>query len=813
MRREAPRRRRVPSWLGIGLGIALGYYAGAQLGLLLRASPLAPAVLWPPVAVLTTALLLVRPRRWWLCLLAAAVAHVSIHRDLGEPVALVGALFAAHGIEALIVALVVRRAGLAPPALFESLRGIVIFIVAAGFLAPLSATLAEAAAGTVLVGADPWSAWPGRCFAHALTALTLVPPLALGLIQGRTWLARATRRRVLEAVALWGGLALVLAVVVLEPPVVTLVLAFALVVSFLVWAAVRFGPAGASLSLLSVELIAAWGTAAGLWPLDDLAPGQGVLPQQLFLLGTAIPLLGLAALIEERRRARTALEERLRFEGMLSRLSRAFVHLPSHDVDRTIDLWLQQLGEHLQCDHVAIFQLAEADRMMVPTHAWIAPGAARRPRRLESAVTEGLHDSPLMITDFGVLSFGARSNGLPWPEAMIPQLRLVAEVFGNAITRQRAEEALRASEVMKAAILDSLTSGMAVLDRKGEVVAVNKAWRRLGREWGAGDGIAIGATAGEICAYAMEPSSPQADEAAAAIDEVAQGRRADFSVAYPRPAAGEERWFALSVLPLNRPEGGAVVSLSDITPRKRMELEAQQTREELAHAARVATIGELTASLTHELSQPLTGILTNAQAAQRLLAMTPANLEEVGASLADIVADDRRAADIIRRLRELFKKGQTRRVRLDLNGVVREVVTLVTSAALTRGVSLVEDLDPTPPMVDADRVQLQQVVLNLLMNAMEAMADAKEGGRTVTLRSRRLGDGTVQLTVEDTGPGIAPGDATRIFEPFYTTKATGMGMGLSIVRSIVAAHGGRVWATDAPIGGAAVHVALPLAEP
>jgi signal transduction histidine kinase len=224
-------------------------------------------------------------------------------------------------------------------------------------------------------------------------------------------------------------------------------------------------------------------------------------------------------------------------------------------------------------------------------------------------------------------------------------------------------------------------------------------------------------------------------------------------------------------------------------------------------------MGELAASLAHELSQPLTGILANAQAAQRLLAAAPPNLDEVRAGLADIVADDRRAGDIIRRLRELLKKGETRRVLLDLNALVEDVVKLVGTDALLRGVAITLDADPALPPLRADRVQLQQVVLNLLMNAMEAMVETAEPSRAVIVRTQCLDGQMVHVSVKDWGPGIAEEAAVRIFEPFYTTKSDGMGMGLSIARSIVEAHGGRIWATSNPTGGATVHFTVPAAPP
>ena len=254
-----------------------------------------------------------------------------------------------------------------------------------------------------------------------------------------------------------------------------------------------------------------------------------------------------------------------------------------------------------------------------------------------------------------------------------------------------------------------------------------------------------------------------------------------------------------------------MVSHTDVTERKRAEIELQRSRQELAHFMRVSTMGELTASLAHELSQPLTGILTNAQAGRRFLDATPPNVGELHSILADIVADERRAGEVLHRLRDFLRKGEPQRTQLDVNGLVRDVAKLLGSDAVIRNVNVTLDLDARPLIVSGDRVQLQQVVMNLMINAMDAMADGLAGDRIVVLRTYREDVESAHVWVEDGGPGFRVGTEDLVFEPFYTTKPTGMGMGLSIAKSIVQDHGGLIWATNNPTGGAAVHFALPLA--
>jgi len=246
--------------------------------------------------------------------------------------------------------------------------------------------------------------------------------------------------------------------------------------------------------------------------------------------------------------------------------------------------------------------------------------------------------------------------------------------------------------------------------------------------------------------------------------------------------------------------------------RKQGELEAVRLRQDLTHIGRVSALGELTASLAHELSQPLTAILSNAQAAQRLVAGDVVDLEKVREILSDIVADDKRAAAVISGLRGLLRKGEPEFVPLDLNEIVGAVAWLMRSDTIMRNVSMSLELSLDLPSARGDRVQLQQVVLNLVLNGLEAMREPHAGARTLVIRTGRDGAAALRVTVEDSGPGIALKDLGHIFEPLYTTKNEGLGMGLAIVRTIVNAHGGAVGAENNPQGGASFRFTLPVAS-
>jgi two-component system, LuxR family, sensor kinase FixL len=248
---------------------------------------------------------------------------------------------------------------------------------------------------------------------------------------------------------------------------------------------------------------------------------------------------------------------------------------------------------------------------------------------------------------------------------------------------------------------------------------------------------------------------------------------------------------------------------TDITARKQAEEKAQRQHEELAHLSRVTTVSELSGSLAHELNQPLAIILTNAQAAQRLLAQQPPDLAEARDILADIVSEDQRAGEVIRRLRSLLKHGETSLQPLMVNDIVEEVLQLSRNSLIGYGVTVHRSLAPNMPQVQGDHIQLQQVLLNLILNACDAMSANPPAGRQLTVATAHR-DGAVRISVSDTGCGL-PSDVERIFQPFYTTKKHGLGLGLPICRSIVTAHKGRLWAEarDGAGCGATFHVELP----
>jgi signal transduction histidine kinase len=257
-------------------------------------------------------------------------------------------------------------------------------------------------------------------------------------------------------------------------------------------------------------------------------------------------------------------------------------------------------------------------------------------------------------------------------------------------------------------------------------------------------------------------------------------------------------------------QAGLILALLNAHRRRRLaEVQARQRMRELAHVNRFSTAGELTATIAHEINQPLGAILTNTETAQAMLKSRNPDLAELSEILGDILRDDQRASEVIRRLRSLMKKAPFDPIELDLNGVVRETVDFLSALAIARQIELTSLTTQIALPILGDRIQLQQVVLNLVMNGIEAMKDTPPEHRSISIRSSRV-EKFAELSVSDRGPGIPEDKLNEVFEPFFTSKAEGMGMGLSIARTIIEAHNGRISAENRDHGGARFRIRLPI---
>jgi two-component system sensor kinase FixL len=353
---------------------------------------------------------------------------------------------------------------------------------------------------------------------------------------------------------------------------------------------------------------------------------------------------------------------------------------------------------------------------------------------------------------------------------------------------------------------EAAPSGIVVVDDQGRIVLVNAHIEELfGYEREELVGKPVEILVPERLA-SQHPAHRAEFHAAPTARAMGEGREL-----FGRRKDGSEFPVEIGLSPIQSPKGMLVLAaVVDISARKLAEAEAIQRREEVGHLSRVAVMGELTASMAHELNQPLAGIISNASAGERFIDRGNVDLRELRELLADIVADGRRAGEVIRGIRNMVKKGARVRHRLNLNDLVTNVVRMVKPDAMLRSCNLDTLLEPDLPSIEGDPIQLQQVLLNLLINAFDAMRDTPLSRRKIVIVTERNGDSAIRTSVRDYGTGIAAEARDRLFDHFFTTKAQGLGMGLAIVRSIVESHSGTIAGENVEGGGARFYFTLPV---
>jgi signal transduction histidine kinase len=598
------------------------------------------------------------------------------------------------------------------------------------------------------------------------------------------------------------------------------------------------------------------------------------------IVGETVLIIWLLVRRASRRRAKLLLEERLRFETLLSELSAGLIHVAAADLDPALERGLRQIVTFLGVDRGNLDASADGgpgarissgtpgvealprvtDVGQFPwTTEQLRRGAVVRFARIdelpapavidrasyERAGTRSHVSFPLCASGpmLGVLSFDAVRGERAWPDELVERLRLLSEAFASALERKRMEVSLadrwRLEQLLTAlsvafsrlsavdfdrGIQRGLHQVVAFLGVDGGSLIEFSRDGRTARSWAIEEWMDVGEfpwmtsrlRRGDVVSFSELAELP--DDAA--VDRRSYlAHRIKPQVAVPLQVGGAVvGGLVFGAVGAERAESKELIRqlqligevFANALSRKQGELEAQRLRQDLAHIGRVSAMGELTASLAHELSQPLTAILNNAEAVQCLLAGDAVNLELVREALDDIVADDKRAGDVIRRLRVLLKKGDLEFAWLDANEMVSEVAWLVRSDAVGRNVGMRLDLAPDLPDVRGDRVQLQQVVLNLVLNGFDAMREPGAGDRTLVIRTASDSAAAVGISIQDSGSGFDETDNDRMFQPLYTTKAEGLGMGLAIARTIVGAHGGRLWAANNVDQGATFHFTLPV---
>jgi PAS domain S-box-containing protein len=381
-------------------------------------------------------------------------------------------------------------------------------------------------------------------------------------------------------------------------------------------------------------------------------------------------------------------------------------------------------------------------------------------------------------------------------------LKLLASEAAISLENTRLYSELTEREARIRRLVEANIIGIVIWNLEGRIIEANEAFLRMvgyGRE---------DLVSGRVSWSEVTPDKWRAADAQALAELAATGICEPFEKEYFRKDGSRVPVLVGAALVEGTREEGVAFVL-DLTERKLAEETLRKTQAELAHVTRVTTLGEMTASIAHEINQPLAAVVNNASACLRWLAGQAPNLEEARQSAALIIADGHRAGEIIGRIRALAKKSPPRKDWLDINETILEVTALARSEVQGNRVSLETQLADDVPLILGDRIQLQQVILNLIINAIEAMSGVNEGLRELLVGSGKDESRGVLVTVRDSGPGLDPESLDHLFTAFFTTKPQGMGMGLAISRSIIEAHGGRLWATANDDRGATVQFTLP----
>jgi len=780
--------------LVIGL-LTLVYFIAGKFGLMLASLHASASPVWPAAGIALAALLVLGYRAWPAIIVGAFLVNVTTAGNVATSLAIASG----NTLEAVCGAWLVNRFAGGTTA-FDRPQGVVKFALAAVVSTIISPVfgVTSLALGGFADWANFGAIWLTWWLGDTTGDLLIAPLIILWSIPSK-W--RWNRRDAVEV-----GILLLLLFVLSEAvfcgwltisarnyPIAFISL------PIVIWMAFRFTQRETATGVFILSAIAIWGTMHGFGPFVGETENQSLLGLQSWTAVLTITAMALSAGMAERGRAEEALREseaNMSLAANAANLGLWVWNVPGGDERWVTEKWRQLFG-------FADSEPVTFDRFLEVVH----PGDSERVKQVVQHMLEhgGEYEIDYRITrPDGSIGWIASHGSVELEERGKPVL--VRGVSRDVTKRKVAEEELRESEARFRTVADAAPVMIWMSSPDKLCTFFNKGWleftgRAIDQELGSGWAEGVHANDLDQC---LEVYGTSFDA------------RQPFTMEYRlRRNDGEYRWVLDSGIPRFGSDGtflGYIGSCFDITERRQSELDHQLQNMELARVGRVALMGELAASLAHEVNNPIGAMVTNANAGQRMIAGGNVENEELSDLLADIVADGHRAREVIEGIRNMVRKEKTTRALVRVDEIIRDLLRIVKADALTRKVALTTEIDSKAGSVMADRVQLLQVLLNLTLNAFEAMSVIRSNARHLVIRADRNGEGEVLLRVRDSGPGFPSGIVDQLFEPFFSTKVGGTGMGLAIARSIIEAHGGTLSGENCDDGGACFTVRLPEAK-
>src|SRR5216110_2852781 len=775
----------------IGL-LTLVYFIAGKFGLMLASLHASASPVWPPAGIALAALLLLGYRAWPAIFVGAFLVNVTTAGNVATSLAVASG----NTLEAVCGAWLVNRfAG--GTTVFDRPQGVFKFALAVALSAIISP--AFGVTSLALAGFANWTnygaIWLTWWLGDTTGDLLIAPLIILWIVASKR---RWNRKETVEA-----GILLLLLFVLCEAvfggwltiSARNYPIAF-ICGAIVIWTAFRFTQRETATGIFILSAIAIWGTLHSFGPFAAETENQSLLALQYWTAVVTITAMALSAGMAEHGRAEEALRE-----------SEARINLAANAAN--LGLWLWNIRDDelwATAKWRRLFGFAESEplkfgRLLQVVHP---EDRERMKQRVQHMLEHGGgdHESEYRITrPDGSTRWIAGYGGVELDEHGKPAF---ARGVSRDITRRKvAEEELRESEARFRTVADAAPVMIWMSDTDKLCNFFNKGWldftgRTMEQERGSGWAEGVRTDDLEHC---LEIYGSSFDA------------RQPFTMEYRlRRNDGEHRWVLDIGTPRFSDDGaflGYIGSCIDIAERKQAELDHERQNMELARVGRVAVMGELAASLAHEVNNPIGAMVANASAGQRLIATGKVEIEELNDLLADIAADGRRAGEIVQSIRNMVRKGKELRFLIEINDTIQDLLRIIHAEAVEKDVTVVTQIDSNGCRVMADRVQLLQVLLNLTMNGFEAMSAMRPDARRLVIHAGSNGNDEICISVRDSGPGFPGGLVEQLFEPFFSTKAEGTGMGLAIARSIIEAHGGTLSGKNCDDGGACFTVCLP----